>query len=176
MTTLSPKFLIIGLLMLCVPPVLAQGGPPPGPEEASDFVERPARPNLLEALGLTQDQVRQIRLMNRDRKPLMEAAQTRLREANRALDMAIYGDTLDEAEVQARLAAFQQAQAEVASIRFQSEVQLRKILTPDQLVKFRMLRARLARARENFRQRRQPPPGERPLNRIRQLPNRGRVN
>jgi Spy/CpxP family protein refolding chaperone len=167
MRYLSPKVeLVILVLAFAAFGVSAQDGPPP--EEAIQF--GPERPNLLENLGLSQDQIRQIRMMNRDRKPLMEAAQQRLRESNRALDQAIYGNRLDESEIQARLAAFQAAQAEVSRIRFQSEVELRKILSPEQLTKFRQLRARLARARENFQQRRQPPPGERPLQRIRQLP------
>ena len=173
MRYLSPKVLfVIALAMLLAVGVVAQDGPPP--EEAAQFA--PQRPNLLENLGLSQDQIRQIRIMNRDRKPLMESAQRRLRESNRALDEAIYGDRLDEAEIQARLAAFQAAQAEVARIRFESEVELRKILSPDQLAKFRQLRMRLARARENFQQRRQPPQGDRPLQRIRQLPRQTRVN
>lgn len=152
--------------------VAAQNGPPP--EEAAQFA--PERPNLLEGLNLTQDQIRQIRLMNKDRKPRMDAAQQRLQNATRALDAAIYSDELDESQVQARLASFQAAQAEVAGIRFQSEVELRKILTREQLVKFRQLRARAARARENFRMRRQEPPRRRPLQRIRQLPGASRVN
>jgi Spy/CpxP family protein refolding chaperone len=173
MRILSPKILLMLILVpvaaICVS---AQDGPPP--DEAANFA--PERPNLLENLGLTQPQVRQIRIMNRDRKPLMERAQQRLREANRALDQAIYGDRLDESEIQARLAAFQAAQAEVSQIRFQSELELRKILTPEQLAKFRQLRARAARARENFQQRRQPPPGDRPVERIRQLPSQTRPN
>lgn len=173
MKLLSPEILFLSLtLALSALGVAAQDGPPP--EEASQFT--PERPNLLQNLGLTQPQIRQIRIMNRDRKPRMDAAQERLREANRALDQAIYGDQLDESEVHARLTTFQQAQAEVARIRFQSELELRKILTPDQLAKFRNLRARLARARENVQQRRQTPPGERPLQRIRQLPRQPRVN
>lgn len=173
MRYLSPKFVLpILILAFAAFSVSAQNGPPA--DEASQFA--PERPNLLQNLGLTQDQIRQIRMMNRDRKPLMEAAQHRLRESTRALDQAIYGDRLDESEIQARLAAFQAAQAEVSRIRFQSEVELRKILSPEQLTKFRQLRARLARARENFQQRRQPPPNQRPIERIRQLPNQSRVN
>lgn len=173
MKGLSPKILIASLMLaLFVLGVAAQDGPPP--EEAGQFA--PQRPNLLEHLGLTQDQIRQIRMMNRDRKPLMDAAQQRLRETNRALDMAIYGDTLDEPAVQARLKDFQQAQGEVARLRFQSELELRRILTPDQLARFRNLRARLGRVRENGQQRRQQPPNERPLQRIRQLPGQTRVN
>lgn len=154
------------MLSFCAFGVLAQDGPPP--DEASQF--QPQRPNLLEHLGLSQDQIRQIRAMNRDRKPLMDAAQRRLRETNRTLDMAIYGDALDESAVHARLKEFQHAQGEVARLRFQSEIELRKILTPDQLTRFRNLRARLARARQAQQQQGQPGTGDRPLQRIRQLP------
>lgn len=174
MKLLSPK----AILMILALAVMAYAqGPPPQGEPRREFAAGDERPNLLQALGLSQDQVRQIRMMNRDRKPLMEAAQQRLREANRALDMAVYGDDLDEADVAMRLKEFQQAQADIAKIRFQSELSLRKILTPDQLVRFRGLRQRMARARDNMQQRRQdPPPDQRPLQRIRQLPRQTRDN
>src|SRR5688572_6049287 len=176
MRHLSPNLILLGAFFaIFVIGASAQDGPPP-PQDASQFEGQERKPNLLENLGLSRDQIRQIRLMNRDRKPAMEAAQHRLREANRALDMSIYGDALDETAVQARLKEFQQAQGEVARIRFQSELELRKILTPEQLVRFRGLRARVAEARQNNQRRRQMPPGERPLQRIRQLPNRQRVN
>jgi Spy/CpxP family protein refolding chaperone len=175
MKYLSPKTLIIAVLVLTAgSAVIAQEGPPP--QDAGQFSPQPQRPNLLEALGLSPDQVKQIRSMNRDRKPLMEAAQQRLRETNRALDMAVYRDELDDADFRLKLKEFQDAQAEVARIRFQSELSLRKILTPEQLVKFRGLRAKAAEARENFRRRGDNPRGARPLNRIRQLPRRSRVN
>ena len=169
MRQLSPKFVLAMLMLaLSVVGIVAQDGQPP--ESASQFA--PQRPNLLEHLGLSQDQIRQIRLLNRERKPLMDAAQQRLREANRALDMAIYGDEVDEAAVQARLKEFQAAQGEVAGLRFRSELALRKILTPEQVVRFRNLRARLARARQDQQQ----SPNDRPLRRIRQLPNQTRIN
>lgn len=176
MRILSPRLLLLIASVATFGGALsAQDGPPP-PQDAAQFEAQPARPNLLENLGLRQDQIRRIRMMNRDRKPAMEAAQQRLREANRALDMSIYGDSLDEDAVQARLKEFQQAQGEVARIRFQSELELRKILTPDQLARFRMLRARVAEARREAQERRKGEPGERPIQRIRQLPNRQRVN
>ena len=172
MRHLSPKlFLLFGFFVFSASGASAQTDPP-APQDAARFENQERRPNLLENLGLTQDQVRQIRLMNRDRKPLMEAGQRRLREANRALDMSIYGDDLNENLVQERLREFQSAQAEVARIRFQSELELRKILTPEQLVRFRSLRARVAETRKTRQQRRQVPPRERPLQRLRQLPNR----
>ena len=177
MRILSPRiFLLLASVAAFAGGLIAQDGPPPHPRDAAQFEQQPDRPNLLENLGLRQDQVRRIRMMNRDRKPAMDAAQQRLRDANRALDMAIYGDSLDEETVQARLKEFQQAQGEVARIRFQSELELRKILTPEQLARFRVLRARLAKARREAQERRQGPVEDRPLQRIRQIPNRQRVN
>ena len=175
MKVLSPRSVLLLTMFLAASiSGYAQDGPPPPQETAFDNPD--ARPKLLENLGLRQDQIRQIRIMNRDRKPAMEAAQQRLREANRTLDMAIYGDSLDEATVQERLKEFQHAQAEVARIRFHSELELRTILTPEQLARFRVLRSRVAEARRSAQQRRKLPPGERPLQRIRQLPRRQRVN
>jgi Spy/CpxP family protein refolding chaperone len=74
----------------------------------------------------------------------MEAALNRLREANLALDAAIYADSVDEEVFEARLKDQQLAQAEVARLRFTSELAVRKILTPDQLTRFRDLRQRFA--------------------------------
>ncbi|HEY2847452.1 MAG TPA: hypothetical protein VGI80_06520, partial [Pyrinomonadaceae bacterium] len=67
--------------------------------------------------------------------------QQRVREANQALDRAIYADNVDENEVKARLNDLQQAQAEIARIRFTNELAIRRILTPEQLAHFRDLRA-----------------------------------
>lgn len=109
--------------------------------------ERSDRPNLFRELGLTPDQIAQIRGINIERKPLMEAATRKLREANKNLDMAIYADAPNEADVQARLDEYRQAQAEVVRLRFMSEFAVRKVLTPEQLVKFRDLRRKFAEMR-----------------------------
>lgn len=106
------------------------------------------RNNAIRQLGLSRDQLQQIRRLNMDRKPQMDAAQMRLREANQALDEAIYSDTVNEAEFQRRLRDFQAAQAEVARIRFAGEFGVRRVLTPDQLVRFRRLRQRFEDARQ----------------------------
>lgn len=113
-------------------------GPVKPPEE---------RPNLFRELGLTPDQIAQIKGINIERKPLMEEATKKLREANRNLDMAIYADSPSDADVQARLEEYRQAQAEVVRLRFMSEFAVRKVLTPEQLVKFRELRRKFAEMR-----------------------------
>jgi Spy/CpxP family protein refolding chaperone len=113
------------------------------------------RPNLLQELGLTPEQTKQIRQLNVERKPLQQQAQQRVREAMRNLDQAIYADTVNEAEIQNLLKELQTAQAEMARLRATSELEVRKILTPEQLVKFRDLRRRFAEMRENFDERRE---------------------
>jgi len=115
----------------------------PSPDQA----KRDERPNLFRELGLTPDQVAQIKGINLERKPLMEEATRKLREANKNLDMAIYADSPKEADVQARLEEYRQAQADVVRLRFMSEFAVRKVLTPEQLVKFRDLRRKFAEMR-----------------------------
>lgn len=122
------------------------------------------RPNLMQELGLSTEQVQAMRRINQQRKPVEQAARGRFQDAQRALNMAIYADSVDEADVQAKLAEFQAAQAELARIKFTNELAVRKVLTPDQLLKFRELRRRFAEAREEFQNRPQRP---RPLRRMR---------
>ena len=123
------------------------------------------RANVLRQLGLAPEQIQQIRRMNAERKPLMDDAQKRLREANRALDEAIYSDNVSDVDVQARLKEAQLAQGEVARIRFMNELAVRRILTSEQLVRFRDLRQRFEEAaRQNLANGR-PLNGDRGINR-----------
>lgn len=117
----------------------------PPPNQPQDM-----RANVLRELGLSREQFQQIRRMNAERGPMMEDAHRRFREANRALDDAIYADKVKEADVQARLKDVQLAQAEIQRLRFMNELAVRRILTPEQLVRFRELRERFEQARENF--------------------------
>ena len=134
--------------------IRAQDGPPPGDGPRDDHGD--GRPNLLAELGLSPEQVQQIRRMNQSRRPAMMQAQRRMHDANRALDMAIYRDTFKEEEFQTCLKEVQAAQSDLARLRFENELSVRKILTPDQLVRFRDIRRRFEEQRENeIRERRQ---------------------
>ncbi len=112
------------------------------------------RTNILRQLGLSREQIQQIRRINTERKPLMEAAQKRMRDATRALDAVIYADQIVETDVRDRLKDLQLAQAEVSKVRFMNEVAVRRILTPEQLIRFRELRKRFEQMRENIDERR----------------------
>lgn len=158
---LSPKlFLFIVFLLAGLCPVLAQDNPPPDgsrpPMGRGGPGRQGKRPDLLMILGLSPEQMQQIKRMNQQRKPLLDAAMVRVRNANRALDEAIYADNFDEATFQASLKELQLAQAEAAKLRFQNELGVRKILTPDQLARFRQIRQQYAPPQDG----RQPPPGD----------------
>lgn len=117
------------------------------------------RPSLLAELNLSADQVEQIRQLNHSRRPQMQQAQRRLRDANHALDAAIYADTVNDTDVQARLREVQAAQGDLARLRFEGELAVRKLLTPEQLTKFRDLRRRFEEQMRKFRRNGQRPAG-----------------
>src|SRR5687768_7878539 len=64
---------------------------PPAANQPQD-----TRANALRQLGLSREQIQQIRRMNMARKPIMDEAQQRFREAMRALDAAIYADSVND--------------------------------------------------------------------------------
>ncbi len=104
---------------------------------------QPKRPKLMAELGLSPEQVQQIRKINQEQKPKMEMAQRKFRQARKALDDAVYAEEFSETDVQAKNKVVQIAQAEITKVKTETEVAIRKVLTPEQLVKFRELRIRL---------------------------------
>lgn len=112
------------------------------------------RPNLLRELDLTPEQVRQIRDINQTNRQEIRAAQQRVLETRRDMDQAIYAEKADEATVQVRLREFQDAQAEAAELRAKLEFSIRKVLTPEQLLRFRELRQNFEQFRKDRQQNR----------------------
>ena len=98
----------------------------------------------------------------------------RFRAANLALDEAIYADSPNDADVQARMKEVQLAQAEIIKIRITSELAIRKVLTPEQLVKFRELREKFMQRMQN--QQNSPPNEEQNQTRDVDNPNRQNLN
>lgn len=119
-------------------------------------LDRPPKENfrpqqILRELGLSKEQIQQIRRINVERQKLMQEAQMRFREANRNLDMAVYADTVNEEEIQKRMKDVQLAQAEIIKIRSLTELAVRKVLNAEQLAKFRELRERVMKRMEEQR-------------------------
>ncbi|MEO8573297.1 MAG: periplasmic heavy metal sensor [Pyrinomonadaceae bacterium] len=150
----------------------AQEGPPPG-DGPKDERGDERRPNLLAELGLSADQLQQIGRMNQERRPHIREARRRMGDAARNLDMAIYADVVNDADVKSRLKEFQVAEAELSRLRFESELAVRKLLTPEQLVRFRELRRQFTEERRKNgperrrqrRDRRMSPAQDQPLRR-----------
>ena len=150
-----PRLFLVFITVIVAMSIAAFGQSAPSQEGSQDEKTDGNRPNLFSELGLSPDQRQQIRRINQARRPRMIEARMALGEAQRKLDMAIYADSLNEADVQARLREFQMAEAELARLRFESELSIRKVLTPEQLVRFRDIRRQFAEERRrNGNQRR----------------------
>lgn len=152
MKKLNPFLILISFVLLLFVSSGVNGQDKPGDNFAPQQNEQFVRQNFLRELGLDREQIQQIRMLNMNRAPLMQEAQKRLREANRNLDQAIYADLIDEKAIQLRLQEVQAAQSEVFKLRAMNEFEVRKILTPEQLTKFRELREKFANRINNNNQ------------------------
>ena len=138
--------------------VKAQDGPPPADgnafsDEGPDM-DRPKRQRILRrVLGLSDQQMMAIRNINMEIRPKMHLAMQKVRGARIELDKAIYADVLDENILRDRVRDLVEADAEVTRLRTMSEIAVRKVLTPEQLVRFRQLRQRFERQRGPARDR-----------------------
>jgi len=120
------------------------------------------RGQMFKLLNLSPMQLRQVRMANQQHKPVIDAAQQKLRDARKALDETIYADQVSDTDFQARLKALRDAQTEVTTIQSTHELAIRRILAPDQLTKFRVMRQRFEEARQNAA-RQKAAPGSRPM-------------
>ncbi len=141
MDKLNIKLILTCVIFLLVSFSAASAQNPNNFDEKADG-DQTVRLNFLRELGLSREQIQKIRILNSERAPLMMEAQKALREATRNLDQAIYADSIDESVVQNRLNEVQIARNEVFKIRAMSEFEIRKVLTPEQLTRFRELRDR----------------------------------
>jgi Spy/CpxP family protein refolding chaperone len=99
-------------------------------------------------LDLTQDQVQRIRGINAELKDQRHAAGMRLRQAQRALAEAVESPTPDEALISQRSRDVAEAQANTIRFRSLTEARILQVLTPEQRVKLREMRAQnIARRR-----------------------------
>lgn len=125
-----------------------------GQEIESPDSERVAPRNvpLLQLLNLTPAQLAQIRRIRQENQPELRLTVERVRQAQRALDEAIYSETADERMIEDRARELSSAQAAHTRLRALTELRVRRILTPQQLNVFRNLQTQ--RRNERFRRRR----------------------
>lgn len=141
--------LLLSMLFLCFTAV-------PASAQESDAAAAPGETeqrnvnqggNLIRRLGLTPDQLAQIREIREQNKEGRRLATERLRSAQRALDEAIYADAPSEAVIEERARELALAQAATVRLRALTELSIRRVLTPEQLAMLRTLRQRQSERR-----------------------------
>ncbi len=146
---IASAMLFFSLTLLSAPTAFAQqeDDPPPMPRD-----DRPNAPmqdrrdgDLISQLNLTPEQISQIREIRQKSAEEWRQTRHRMGEAQRALDAAIYSDSANEAEIEARARDFGAAQAALARFRALTELRVRRVLTPEQLKTLRELRAEAVR-------------------------------
>jgi len=169
--TFAPALAVLAvLLVLQAPRARAQSAQQPAQPDAPQAVQqegaRPARGAgnaLMKRLNLTPEQRERLREIRRQREAEARELTRGVRLARRALDEAIYADTVDEALVEQRTRALSEAQAAALRLRASTELQVRGVLTPEQLRAFRQLRRQAQRQqllRRRLRGQQPQPPDE----------------
>lgn len=114
---------------------------------AVNFVAAQQEPDLttdpIEQLRLTPDQRQSIRRIVADSRIERQTANRRLREANVALDQALDAEPTDENLVEQRINEAAAAHAAQLRMRIHTEMQIRRVLRPEQLATLRRLRLQL---------------------------------
>lgn len=146
--TMAAAPFFLSLLFLCFSTLeaRAQDGNSSSSREVQQNAGNQAA-DLIGILGLTLDQRAKIRAIREQNRAERQQATERLRQAQQALDAAIYSDDTSEATVEARARELAAAQAVTTRLRALTELSIRRVLTPEQLGTLRDLRLRQAERR-----------------------------
>lgn len=131
----------------------------PQPQQTTDVVQRqqPQRrqmnqiEQMLRPLNITPDQEERIQAIYAEMADERQGATRRLRLAHRALSEAIQSPTPDEALIEQRSKEVADAQATVIRLRSLTEARILQVLTQEQRVKLRQLRAQTQRRNQQNR-------------------------
>lgn len=133
------------------------------PQQNSGSAGQTQADQMLGPLNLTQDQIHKIRSINAELREERDAANLRLRLAQRSLREAIQSPAPDETLISQRSKEVADAQANTIRLRSLTEARILQVLTPDQRLKLRDLRQR-ALLRRNGNQQQFPGAGQRRQN------------
>lgn len=131
---------LFALLLLCfsAPRTGAQEGGPAAPAEAQQNRGNQGG-DLMRVLDLTPEQVAKIRMIRQQHQEERRLAGERLRNSQRALDEAIYSEDASEAVVEERAREVAAAMSATIRLRALTEMNIRRVLTPEQLGRLRAL-------------------------------------
>ena len=161
MTLASAFVLLLAVSSSHVVRAQNQGEPPRDDPHAQEANQDANWRNLL---NLTPDQMVRIREIRQQNAVDAQTIRRRVRQAQRALDQAIYSDNASEADIEQRTRELVEAQAVEVRLRAMTELSIRRVLTSEQLNIFRRIRqermnAQRERRMENGMNR--PGPGNR---------------
>lgn len=149
MPLITATHILLALLLLgfSAASTRAQGGDSMPPGEAEQNAVNQGG-ELGRVLGLTREQFAKIRMIRQQHQEERRLAGERLRNAQRALDEAIYSENISsEALVEERARELAAAQAATIRLRALTELGIRRVLTPEQLTILRTLRLRQGQQR-----------------------------
>ncbi|HJZ81323.1 MAG TPA: periplasmic heavy metal sensor [Pyrinomonadaceae bacterium] len=158
----TTKQLILSLTVLLLGSgtvAMAQTTQTPPPQTATQSAQNPppaAPGNQMDELGplnLTADQIKKIRDINLELKDERQAANQRLRKAQRALSEAIESPNPDETLIAQRSREVADAQANTIRLRSLTEARILQVLTPEQRIRVREIRLRNQAAMQAARER-----------------------
>ena len=112
-------------------------------EPAENRVNQASQIPNLRPLSLTPEQIQKIRDINADMNEQRQAANLKVRQANRALTEAVESPTPNQALIEQR--SRELADAQVGIIRLRSLIEarvLQEVLTPEQRIRLREMRQR----------------------------------
>ena len=112
----------------------------------------------IQQLQLSPDQRQAIRRIVTDTRVERQMTNRRVREANVALDQALDAQPTDENLIEQRINELATAQAAQLRMRIHTEMKIRRILRPDQLVTLQHLRLQLRDVMNPQRLNRRPTP------------------
>ena len=105
-------------------------------------------------LNLTPEQRQKIRAIRAENKEERATIIERVRSSNEALERTLDADNPDEAEVELRLKDLAAAQAASNRMRVLQELKIRRVLTPEQIAKWRTIRLEAAQRRREVQEQR----------------------
>lgn len=108
--------------------------------------------SLLRGVGLTEDQQAQVRQIVASHRPQLESLGGQLREAHEALRAKLLGpDPVTAADLAPYTQPLEQLRAQVAQEQLQAWLEVRAVLTPEQLARAAQIRRRLGELRSEAR-------------------------
>jgi Spy/CpxP family protein refolding chaperone len=145
----------------------AQTPKPTPPTQDAPPAQTAQAPNWQAELNLTPEQIQKWRALNRELREQEQAGNLRLRDARRGLAEAMESTNPSEELIKQRAKELADAQSAMTQLQALRQARVLQILTPEQRIKMREIRARnqaLIRERRDANQQQMPRPLQRRQN------------